>query len=187
MPHSGSLGGPIAVEERMMKTLIDLVARLPRRFFALASVTCWVLLGVGIYLQESLGLEPCPMCIVQRDAFILLGITAAIGAIFPRRGAVIGFSLLGMVLSGFGAFVAAKQSWMQWYPPEVATCGRDFYGIIESFPLRDAIPMLFRGTGDCAVVDWTFLGGSIANWSFVTFACMFIGMLVLLVKGGTAR
>ena len=29
--------------------------------------------------------------------------------------------------------------------------------------------MIFRGGGDCAAVDWTFLGGSIANWSFLCF------------------
>jgi disulfide bond formation protein DsbB len=41
--------------------------------------------------------------------------------------------------------------------------------MIESFPLQRAIPMIFRGSGDCSQVDWTFLGGSIANWSFVCF------------------
>jgi protein dithiol:quinone oxidoreductase len=68
-----------------------------------------------------------------------------------------------------GAYVAARQSWLQWYPPEVVSCGRDLYGMIETFPLKRAIPMIFRGGGDCTKVDWTFLGGSIANWSFLCF------------------
>ena len=66
---------------------------------------------------------------------------------------------------------------MQWYPPEVVTCGRDFYGMIETFPLKRAIPMIFKGGGDCSQVDWTFLGGSIANWSFVAFVGL--GLLAL--------
>lgn len=70
---------------------------------------------------------------------------------------------------GRGAYVAARQSWLQWYPPDVASCGRDFYGIVETFPLRQALPLLLKGSGDCSAVDWTFLGGSIANWSFVMF------------------
>jgi disulfide bond formation protein DsbB len=41
--------------------------------------------------------------------------------------------------------------------------------MIATFPLERAIPMIFRGGGDCAAVDWTFLGGSIANWSFLCF------------------
>jgi len=78
--------------------------------------------------------------------------------------------------SAFGAFVAARQSWLQWFPPEVQSCGRDFYGMIESFPLQRAIPMIFRGGGDCTKVDWTFLGGSIANWSFVVFSFLIVAM-----------
>jgi len=74
-----------------------------------------------------------------------------------------------VLVAGFGAFTAARQSWLQWYPPEVVSCGRDFYGMIESFPLKRALPMIFKGSGDCSQVDWTFLGGSIANWSFLVF------------------
>jgi disulfide bond formation protein DsbB len=78
--------------------------------------------------------------------------------------------------------VAARQSFLQWYPPEVATCGRDLYGMIETFPLKRAIPMIFKGGGDCTVVDWTFLGGSIANWSFVCFASIGVLALVFAVR-----
>lgn len=87
--------------------------------------------------------------------------------------------LLGFVMAGFGAFVAARQSWLQWYPPNIVSCGRDFYGMIESFPLQRAIPLIFRGSGDCTKIDWTFLGGSIANWSFVAFVAM--GLWLVLV------
>jgi disulfide bond formation protein DsbB len=98
------------------------------------------------------------------------------------RGAWIAGSALVVLAAGFGAFVAARQSWLQWYPPEVASCGRDFYGMIENFPLKRAIPMIFRGSGDCTKVDWTFLGGSIANWSFVWFSVIVIVALVLLAR-----
>jgi disulfide bond formation protein DsbB len=89
-------------------------------------------------------------------------------------------ALLAVLLAAGGAFVAARQTWLQWYPPEVASCGRDFYGMIESFPLQRAIPLIFRGSGDCSKVDWTFLGGSIANWSFVAFVGMALWLLVML-------
>jgi disulfide bond formation protein DsbB len=87
---------------------------------------------------------------------------------------------VAVLLAAGGAFVAARQTWLQWYPPEVASCGRDFYGMIESFPLQRAIPLIFRGSGDCSAVDWTFLGGSIANWSFVAFVGMALWMLLVL-------
>ena len=154
----------------------------PRRILALVALACVAMLAFGLYLQHVVGLEPCPMCIVQRYALILLGLSAGIAAIFRNRGAWIAGSLLGLVFSGFGAFVAARQSWLQWYPPEIASCGRDFYGMIETFPLKRAIPMIFRGSGDCTKIDWTFLGLSIANWSFVCFVGFAVLLLVLLVK-----
>jgi disulfide bond formation protein DsbB len=92
------------------------------------------------------------------------------------------WSVLALLASGFGAFVAARQSWLQWYPPEFATCGRDFYGMIENYSLSRAIPMIFRGSGDCTAIDWTFLGGSIANWSFVCFVLFFGVIATLLVR-----
>lgn len=92
--------------------------------------------------------------------------------------------IVALAASGFGAFVAARQTWLQWYPPEFASCGRDFYGMIENYPVSRAIPMIFRGSGDCTAVDWAFLGGSIANWSFVCFVGFAAVLLVLLLKGG---
>jgi len=90
-----------------------------------------------------------------------------------------------VLIAGFGAFVAARQSFLQWYPPDVVSCGRDFYGMIETFPLKRVIPMIFKGSGDCTKVDWTFLGGSIANWSFLCF--MAIGLLALALIARLAR
>ena len=138
------------------------------------------LLGFGLYLQHVVGLEPCPMCIVQRYALSLIVFMAALLAVLNHRFMHLIGTALVMAMAGFGAFVAARQSWLQWYPPEVASCGRDFYGMIEMFPLQRAIPMIFKGSGDCAKVDWIFLGGSIANWSFVWFCAIALMALVLL-------
>jgi disulfide bond formation protein DsbB len=151
----------------------------PRRVLAGVALLCVGMLAFGLYLQHVVGLEPCPMCIVQRYALVLVALVSAVAAVMRSRGAHMGGGLLIMLFAGFGAFVAARQSWLQWYPPEIASCGRDFYGMIETFPLKRAIPMIFRGSGDCTKIDWTFLGGSIANWSFVWFVIFFVvGALV---------
>ena len=157
----------------------------PRRMLALVAVGCVALLVFGLYLQHAVGLEPCPMCIVQRYVLALIAIVAGITAATNKKGLLITGSGLLVLLSGSGAFVAARQSFLQWYPPEVASCGRDFYGMIEAFPLRRVIPMLFRGSGDCSKVDWTFLGGSIANWSFLCFVA--IGLIALTLMARQAR
>lgn len=149
----------------------------PRRIWLFILLTCVGLLSFGMYLQHVVGLVPCPMCIVQRYAMVLMALVAVLGAGLPgRKTALIAGSWL-VLLAGGGAYVAARQTWLQWYPPEVVSCGRDFYGMIETFPLQRAIPMIFKGGGDCSKVDWTFLGGSIANWSFVAFVGL--GLLAL--------
>ena len=167
--------------------LLHWMDQTPRRLLALLSAACVALLAFGLYLQYGQGLEPCPMCIVQRYALIGVAVFAALAG--SRAGAVWRFlwSLLALATAGFGAFVAARQSWLQWHPPEIATCGRDFYGIIENYALSRAIPMIFRGSGDCTVVDWRFLGGSIANWSFVCFTLLALVLAAMLVRAAMRR
>ena len=162
-----------------MTFIFDLFDRTPRRVFAFVSFGCVVLLVFGLYLQHVTGLEPCPMCIVQRYALFFVAIIAGLTGTSGRKGLQIGGAILLLISSGFGAFVAARQSWLQWNPPEVASCGRDFYGMIETFPLQRAIPMIFKGSGDCSKIDWTFLGGSIANWSFLCFCGIALVALTL--------
>lgn len=150
-----------------------------RRVFLLMCLFCIGMLAFSQYLQHIVGLDPCPMCIVQRYAFVLVALLAGLAAAGHRRGVHIAGALLLLPAAGFGAYVAARQSWLQWYPPEVVSCGRDFYGMIENFPLQRAIPMIFKGSGDCSKVDWTLLGGSIANWTFLSFLAL--GLLSLLL------
>ena len=156
-----------------------------RRAYLGLSALCFSMLAFGLYLQHSVGLDPCPMCIVQRYALLIVAAIALLtGASGKKSVHLVGAGLL-LASAGFGAFVAARQTWLQWYPPEIATCGRDFYGMIESFPLNRAIPMIFRGSGDCSKVDWTFLGGSLANWSFICFTSIAALALLILWRKAT--
>ena len=166
-------------EQEMVLNWIDTY---PRRVLALVCAACVAMLAFGLYLQHSVGLEPCPMCIVQRYALILVAVFAGLASVRGQQGWWMGWSGAALLASGFGAFTAARQSWLQWFPPETSMCGRDFYGMIENYPMRRAIPMIFKGSGDCAAVDWTFLGGSIANWSFVCFTLLGVLLIALLLR-----
>ena len=162
--------------------VLDYFNAAPRRVFALVAAGSVALLAFGLYLQHVVGLDPCPMCIVQRFALFFIAIGAALTAFTGIKGLQMTAAALLAIIAGFGAFVAARQSWLQWYPPEIASCGRDFYGMIETFPMTRAIPMIFKGSGDCTKIDWTFLGLSIANWSFLNFVIIGFVMLVLLSR-----
>jgi disulfide bond formation protein DsbB len=159
----------------------------PNRWLALIALSCLGMLAFGLYLQHVVGLNPCPMCIVQRYALIGVLVIALVGAFLRKGGVVASSAVLLALVSGFGAFTAARQSWLQWYPPEVVNCGRDFYGMVENFPLNRAIPMIFKGSGDCSKIDWTFLGGSIANWSFVAFCVFAAAGLLIAAKAWRSR
>lgn len=159
----------------------------PRRLLALVGAACVAMLAFGLYLQHVQGLEPCPMCIVQRYALIAITLFAGLASACAARAWRLALSALAAVSAGLGAFVAARQSWLQWHPPEMATCGRDFYGMIENYPLGRAIPMILRGSGDCAAVDWSLLGGSLANWALLCFTVLALLLLVLLLRGARSR
>jgi len=150
--------------------VLDLLDNSPRRVMLAVCAAGFGMLAFGLYLQEVVGLVPCPMCIVQRYALIFVAVCAGLTGAAGKKGLQITGTIVVIVLAMLGAYVAARQSWLQWYPPEVVSCGRDLYGMIEAFPLQRVIPMVFKGSGDCTKVDWTFLGGSIANWSFLWFS-----------------
>ena len=170
----------------MLNRLNNVMTRLNfRTWMALIAGACVAMLAFGVYLQQVVGLEPCPMCIVQRYAMVIVALLAMIAAATAKKSIQMTGATLLVVTALGGAFVAARQSWLQWYPPEVASCGRDIYGMIETFPLQRVIPMIFRGSGDCTKIDWTFLGGSIANWSFICFCGMALVAIYLLLKPAT--
>ena len=162
--------------------MIDWYFGAPRRAFALICIACIGMLAFGMYLQHVVGLEPCPMCVVQRYALVLVGLFAAVAAMSSRKGVQVPFALLALLAAIGGGFTAARQSWLQWHPPEFVSCGRDIYGMIETFPLQRALPMIFKGSGDCSKVDWTFLGLSIANWSFIAFVVFGLLLVVLVAR-----
>lgn len=152
-----------------------------RRAFALAAGVCALLLGFGYYLQYGRGLEPCPLCLVQRGFFYAVLAVCMVAALHgPGRGATIAYASVAGLLALGGAGVAARQVWLQHLPPDkVPQCGPDLYFMLENFPLARTLQTLIAGTGECAVVDWTFLGLSIAEWSLAWFAALFVFALWL--------
>lgn len=152
-----------------------------RWLMAVAFVGCAALIGFGLYLQHARGLEPCPLCILQRYAFVTAALVALLASVHDPRGRAgqraYALLLATVALAGFG--VAARQVWLQHNPPPVAECGPGLEYMLESFPLTQLLPALFQGSGDCAKVVWTFLGLSIPEWALACFlglAC--IGLVV---------
>lgn len=148
-----------------------------RAFFAAIFAACAGLVAFGLYLQHSQGLEPCPLCVLQRVIFLAIAAVALAMTLFGvrRPAARIGAGLAVALLALAGAGVAARQSWLQHFPPPIQECGADFYFLLDTTPLAQLLPALFSGTGDCSRRDWLFLHLSIAEWAlafFITIAIL---------------
>jgi disulfide bond formation protein DsbB len=147
---------------------------LPSRvFFAAVFAVCAGLVAFGLYLQHGKGLEPCPLCVLQRVLFLAIAGIALVAALFgTRRPAQIGGGLAITFLALAGVGVAGRQSWLQHFPPPIQECGADFYFLVDTTPLGQLLPALLSGTGDCAVRGWVFLYLSIAEWALLCFTAI---------------
>jgi disulfide bond formation protein DsbB len=159
-----------------------------RLAFVTIFVFCAALLAFGLILQHVEGIEPCPLCILQRYGFVGCGILALIAALHDPQGPMRRF-YAGLVFAAAaaGGSVSVRQIWLQHFPPEASVCGPDLQYMLHSFPLSDSLPMLFRGDGDCSRIDWTFLSLSIAEWALISFTLIAALSLWQLWRGTPER
>ena len=144
---------------------------------------CVGLIAFAMVLQHVMDLEPCPMCILQRYAFIGVGIIALVAAVHaPRQWGRWVYSVLLILVSGMGAGVAARHAWLEHNPPQIFDCGADLGYMVDAFPLAEALPMIFRGSGDCTEVLWRFMGLSIAEWALIWFLIFILAELVAAIR-----
>lgn len=137
-------------------------------------VACALLIAYALYAEHVLMLAPCPLCIFQRIAVILLGVILLLAALhaphgFGRRV----YALLAGIVAAGGVGVALWHVRLQHLPPdEVPVCGPGFDYIVEAFPLSEALRMIFTGSGECATSDWTFVGLSMPAWVAICLAIL---------------
>ncbi len=161
-----------------------------RSLFACAFLSCAALVAAALYFQHVMGLEPCPLCIIQRVIVIALGVVMLAGAVHdPRRSGRRVYGALTVLVAGSGVAVAGRHVWLQSLPPErVPECGPGLEYLLDNFPLRDALKTVFEGSGECAEVQWTFLGLTIPGWTLVVFCAMVLfGLYLGLTRPASAR
>ena len=143
-----------------MKHLLSFLKRLLSFFdatniaaFLLFFCVCGILFA--LFMQHIVGVQPCPLCIIQRVELILVGFFAAFALVFSRfrRMLQVGLSLSAL-FSVLGFLTAGWQVYIQANPPEFAECGPGIGYIFANFPISEAIPVIFSPYSDCAIASY---------------------------------
>lgn len=155
-----------------------------RALFLFAALACAALIGIALYFQYVMYLDPCPLCILQRIVIITMAAVFVLALIHnPRRPGRVVYGLVTTVLGLTGGALAARHVWLQNLPPDqVPECGPGLDYIVDNFPLTRALELVLTGSGECAEVQWTFLGLSISGWTLVCFATFTLFGLYLLLR-----
>jgi len=141
---------------------------------------------VAMYFQYVAGLAPCPLCILQRVAFIGVGAVALVAALHNPRGwgRRVYAGVAGVVaLTGVG--VAARHVWLQNLPAgQTPECGPGLAFMLDAFPLTEALALILRGSGECAEVQWSLLGLTMPGWSLLWLTVLLAGALFVMLRRG---
>jgi disulfide bond formation protein DsbB len=152
-----------------------------RTFYILGAIACFGAIGYALYVQYHMLMQPCPLCILQRVAFAAAGVFFLIGALHaPKSDTGRLFHAILVSLSALGGLlIAGRHVAIQLTPSDPgAFCGgMDLGYILDAMPLREALTTVFKGSGECATIDWTFLGFSMPMWTLV----LYIGVIALAV------
>ena len=145
-----------------------------RFWFGLPAAACAGLLAFGYWLQYFRDQDPCPLCLVQRGFYYAVLVIFALAALHgPKRIGGVLYCGAALLAALGGLAVAARQVWLQHLPPDrVPDCGPDLFYMLQNLPLQRTLDKLFSGSGQCAEVNWRFLGLSIAEWSLAWFAVL---------------
>jgi len=157
-----------------------------RPLFLIGFLMCLSMIGVALVAQHYYDMEPCPLCIFQRVAVMILGGVFLLGLLHNPLSSTGGriYGLLVTLAALGGAAISARHSWLQHLPPEkVPECGPGLSYWIDTLPWTSVIDKVFAGSGECAEVQWSLLGLSIPEWTLLAFAGFALYGIKVLIKG----
>lgn len=147
-----------------------------RSLFFTVFVVGALVLGATYYLEYSVGLNPCGLCLLQRVCLALLTGTFLMAAVQGpgRRGSAL-YWLLGFLCSLAGTVAAGRQVLLQSNPAQqLAACASAPTDLFASGSWLCVVQQMFKGTFDCTQRSWTLLDLSIPEWSLLYFVAMTI-------------
>ena len=162
----------------MMKTLST------RTISLLYCIFCFAVLAVAAYLQYHDKLEPCPLCVLQRLVFVLLGILFLMGTFFKpmqhtRRWLYVTTCLFGLL----GLGLAGTQLWIMNHPQaNAASCTADLQYLLTHLPWQKVLSVLLSSSASCSEQNWDIVGFNLPELSAISFAILSLGAAGLALR-----
>lgn len=155
-----------------------------RTVYLLIFLLCTGLISYALYLQQVEELLPCPLCIFQRMAYWLVGLTALAAFMHaPQRWGQRLYSGLIALFAFIGAIVAGRHAWLIRYPDSFECGISPEEEFLNSLPLAQWWPAMFEANGDCTDNSWQLLTLAMPDWSLFAF----IGLMIMAIWLGCAR
>ena len=154
--------------------------------FLAGFLICAGLLGFALFAEYRWNLIPCPLCIFQRVAFLVMAVFFLLGGLHAPRSGVrwvyTGGALLGAI---FGIAVASRHLWIQSLPADqIPSCGPPLDYMFSAFPFAKVLQLVFTGSGECAKVE-PILGLPMPAWTLLWF--VLLGVLAITATRRQAR
>ncbi len=163
------------LNQNVISILLDYVYK---QYFKLYALQCLggLCLLVGAYgLEYQFNLHPCPLCVLQQWLFWGVTLFGLLGFVFRRYYLSYLWSLGTLLMSLCGILLAGRQIWLQYFaPPQVPTCAASLTHLFNTLPLSDVLNIALRSGGDCAQIEFTLLGLSLAIWAMANYCGFFI-------------
>ena len=152
-----------------------------RMIYAAIALAAVGLVAAALFMQHVVGLNPCPLCIIQRVVFLLLALVCGLAAWRSPHLSARRFCIAALLLALIGAGVAAWHVRLK-NAPELLSCGPGLGAMLENFPLTQVLPRIFRGSGDCADPGAILFGVSLPAWALVGFLVLALAAVAAIAR-----
>ncbi len=126
-------------------------------------------ISFALYFEYAKGLQPCPLCLMQRLCAFLLVLCCLVSLCFRIKHVRI-LTVFQTLFSGLGLYFSIRQLWLQSLPPDQSSiCMPGIHAMLRYFPMNTVMKALFWGTSECSEVTWHWLGLTMPGWSALYF------------------
>ncbi|MNK93797.1 Disulfide bond formation protein B [compost metagenome] len=150
-----------------------------RAYFLLIAVLSFAMLGAALYFQYVEGYQPCPLCIMQRFAFVGIGLFSLLAALAQNTRTL--WQGLGMLSGVAGIAVAGYHVSLLLNPK--SSCGIDpLENWVNQLPTARLLPQVFFSDGLCTAPLPPLFGISIPAWSLIWLVILTVTLAVGLIR-----